>query len=182
MFIVGVSFGIRHRVVFQLLASFLQSWCFRVRIDDSVFEVINPFLQWRLGNLVEFIDAHQHIGWEYFGRRLSHDCIFLLGTDDELVLRMQADKIVLSYIDIVRPFAKVKIKYTNGIYLFYFFVGVAEIDMLGNGFVYAIKYTFLITQSGYILYLDKNVFTVTIFCLDFYSIELIFCQHVSFVF
>ncbi len=40
---------------------------------------------------------------------------------------MQADKIVLSYIDIVRPFAKVKIKYTNGIYLFYFFVGVAEI-------------------------------------------------------
>ena len=95
---------------------------------------------------------------------------------------MQADKIVLSYIDIVRPFAKVKIKYTNGIYHFYFFVGVAEIDMLGNGFVYAIKYTFLITQSGYILYLDKNVFTVTIFCLDFYSIELIFCQHVSFVF
>ena len=86
---------------------------------------------------------------------------------------MQADKIVLPYIDIVRPFAKVKIKYTNGIYLFYFFVGVAEIDMLGNSLCHPIEYALQIIQLTCVLYLHDDDVPFAIFRLDVNSVKLV---------
>ena len=42
------------------------------------------------------------IGWENLGRGFSHDGILFLGTDDQIVFRMQSYEVILTHIDIVR--------------------------------------------------------------------------------
>ena len=65
---VDKAFAGRHGVVFQLLACFLQSGDSRVGADRAVFQVFDPFVQWREGCFVEPVHADQDVFGEDFGR------------------------------------------------------------------------------------------------------------------
>ena len=96
---------------------------------------------------------------------------------------MQTHKIILSYIDVVRTFAKVKVQDADRIYLLHFLVGISKIDMFRNSLSHTIKYTFQIIQFTCILDFYYNDIALAVFCLDVNSIELvIFSLLVTFTF
>ena len=135
---VDKAFAGRHGVVFQLLACFLQSGDSRVGADRAVFQVFDPFVQWREGCFVELVHADQDVFREDFGGEAGDEDVAFARVDPQLVARMHADELVLPVVDVVRSRAEVEIEDADGVDFPDFFVVFSQRNMFGDGFGYAV--------------------------------------------
>ena len=173
MFIVGVTLRGGHGVITQFLTRLTEAGSLRSGLDRTVLQVFHPFLQRRDGHLVELVDPDQDVFREYLGRQTGNDRVPLLDIDQQAIFRMHADELVLPVIEIILPDTNVEIKDADGVNLFHPRVGVAQMDVLRNGFRHAIQYTLQIIELPRVLDLDDDNLALAIQGLDVHSIELV---------
>ncbi len=90
MAVVGLALSLVHLQVLQLLAGFLQAGSLGVFFDMAILEIVNPFLERRLGHLIKLIDADDEVFREDFLGRLYLDETLVARGDFQCVLGMDA--------------------------------------------------------------------------------------------
>jgi len=88
----------------------------------------------------------------------------------ESVLTVIQVVVALPYVNL--PY--VKVKDTDGIYLFDIRVNASQSDMLGDGFGHSVEDTFQIINLAGILYFYNDNFVLTVAGFDVYPVELVF--------
>ena len=117
MFVIGVPFTGRHAVVLQFLPCFAQPRSFRIRLDFSGFQVVHPFFQWRLCDLVELVHADDVIFREDLPWVFGQDGILLLGRDLQFIGSVHADETVLPVVEVVVALSQIEIDDADGVHL-----------------------------------------------------------------
>ena len=173
MLVVGVAFGIAHGVVLQAFARFGQSGRFRFVADVSGLEVAHPLFHGRYGHIVEVVDAYEVVGGEDFLGRFLHDGVALSGCNFEFVFGVYADEVVLSAVDVVRPCAEVEVDDADGVDLFHFLVGLAYVDVFGDGFCHAVEHALQVERFGSVLHFNEDYFVLTVARFDVNAVELV---------
>ena len=86
---------------------------------------------------------------------------------------MDSDETVLAMVQVISPFAQVKIEDADGIDLRDVPIGLALVDMFRNGFGYAIQDAFQIICLAGILHFDQDNLSLGILCLDIHPVVLV---------
>ena len=86
---------------------------------------------------------------------------------------MYTQKCILPVVQIIVPFANIKIENADGVYFLHFVVAFAQRDMLGNGFGHPIENALQIIQLPRILNFYDNNFSFAVLCFNIYPIEFI---------
>ena len=86
---------------------------------------------------------------------------------------MQPYEVVLPHIDVVGTFSQVKVKDADGIHFLYLLVGVAQVNMLGDGLGHAIEDALQVVQLTGVLYFHDDDVALAILGLDVNPVELV---------
>ena len=96
---------------------------------------------------------------------------------------MHADEMVLPVVEVIAPFAEVEVNDADGIDFLDFAVGLAERDMLRDGFCRAIEQAFQVVNLTGVLHLDDDDVSLAVLGFDVHTVELVvFVLLVAFAF
>ena len=90
MTVVGLTFSFIHLQILQFLSSLLQPWSRRVFFDMPTFQIVHPFFEWSLGNLVELIDTNNEVFGKNFLWGFNAEDTSVAGIDSQRILRMHS--------------------------------------------------------------------------------------------
>ena len=172
--LVVVTFGRRHIVIDQFLASLAQAGCLSVGTDGTGLQILNPLFKRSNGHFVEFVHADQIVFGEDALGQLVDDSILLLGGNLQLVACMYSLKRASTVVEIIVSLADIEIEDANRIDFFDFVVAVAQGNVFGDGFGHSIENTFQVIQLAGVLHFHNNDFPFAVKRFDIHAVELVF--------
>ena len=155
------------------MACLTQSWSSCFGTYHTIFQILYPLLERRLGHLVKIVNPYQIVSREYLRGETLHNGTLLLAADFQMVLGVHAYKVVLPHIQVVSPLSEVEIEYADGVDFFHLLIGVAQVDVLGYGLGYSVEYAFKVIKFACILNFNYDNLAFGVFGLYVDAVKLI---------
>ena len=171
-----MAFLLTHGQILQFLAGLAKTGRRGVVLDMSVLQVVQPFLQRSLGDLVELIDTNDIVFGEYLLRGLHLDSVLLLSAHAQCILGMNTDKGIGAMIQIVATLAEVEVNDADAVHFLHSTILLAQRHVLSDGLCHAVQDALQIVELTRQLDLDDDNLATVVLGLDIDAVELIFLR------
>ena len=137
--LIGTALLVCHLHKGQFLLGLLQTGSLGIVLDDTVFQILHPFVKGSLRNFVELVDTEQEILREHLlGQVGCQQAIVeilhvFLGKAQQRVFLGHAPKLRLAVVSVVLALTQIEIQDVDRIHLLDVLIALAKVYLLGDG-------------------------------------------------